>query len=1194
MCNRPARNGREPRQRGAWSATARAPARIAFALLACAPLGAAYAGTSITIDSSWGRTPAALTPSASATTLVGNRGTSYSIPGNLYTISQAQGKLAGNNLFHSFGSFSIGQGDAAVFTTTTVSLQNVISRVSGSSPSSINGLLALLPAPGSAPNFFFINPAGVTFGQGAQVDVPAALHVSTANHLRFSDGTKFSGGSGPDSALSIAAPEAFGFLGTTRAPVAVRSDHTLFPADGQPLQLVAGDVMIDGSTLLAEGGGDIRLAAVGGRAVDIPLTGALPAVDGMISVVGGGAVLTTSLATRRGGNIVLGAGDIRIDGMNLRSSFTGISSLSLDQGDAGDVSVVAARTLEIVNGGYVASESYFTGNGGSVTAAANSMRFSGQPSTIATNALGGKVQTGIGVCACAPGGPAHAGSVTLAATQDLSFEAGAELFSRTFGQGSAGLIKVTARRLLIDENGSDDFTGIQAQTKGAGTGASMDISVGGLVSIVHGAGIVTYGFSSGRAGSITLGAGDLYVSEQASPYITGVVSQARVGSSGDAGDVELAVRGNITVVDGGEITASTWGAGNGGSIRITAGSLTIDRAGSEFFTGVSAQSVSDSGGKAGSIHVAVSGEVSLANGGEIDSGTFGPGAAGSIRVEAARIEIGTGSSITTDTQSSGNAGRIEIVTSEQLKLASGGTISTATYDAGHAGSIEIRAQSVLIDGSDAGSLGTGIVAGAARGSSGHGGEIKVRADREVALVRGGLIVSGTGSDKDAGSITVSAGDILVDDGASGNITGIVSDTGAAGNAGVIRVSATGRVAVLGSDAMIGTSTFGSGNAGSIWVNARDVLVDARQVAASLGIQAFASTVGTGSAGDIVVSATNSVSAVAGGFISASTFSPTGRSGSVTVSAETVLIDGAYSEISASAREGSSGQAGSVTVAASRTITVSNGGALAIRNEALVMDPESLKPTLLWVSAPSIKLSSGGEITAQSSGNVAASDIRIDFGNQLWLDPSRITTSAAQGNGGSISIRGPGVIRLDQSQITTSVSGPSGNGGDISIQARALVMNNGFIQANTAGAGASGGNVSIAVNALVASGNQLSVGGSAPAVFHPGAFGLNVIQAAAPEGLSGRIDVTSPVLDVTGRLAALSAPEIHLGALGKDLCRTGAGSSLTPLARGGMRPVAAELIRPEGALAFAVLGPDRGSPEQTGGRRLMAAVARECR
>src|SRR4029078_1978898 len=124
----------------------------------------AYAQTQTTIktDQSWGRTLRSLPPSAATMMVVGNRGTNYNIAGNVYIIPQAIGKVAGANLFHSFESLSIGSGDAAVVTTTSIR-PNVITRGSGSSPTVINGLLALRPAAGSNPNFFLINPNGVTF-----------------------------------------------------------------------------------------------------------------------------------------------------------------------------------------------------------------------------------------------------------------------------------------------------------------------------------------------------------------------------------------------------------------------------------------------------------------------------------------------------------------------------------------------------------------------------------------------------------------------------------------------------------------------------------------------------------------------------------------------------------------------------------------------------------------------------------------------------------------------------------------------------------------------------------------------------------------------------------------------------------------------------------------------------------------------
>src|SRR5690349_1652231 len=131
--------------------------------------------------------------------------------------------------------------------------------------------------------------------------------------------------------------------------------------------------------------------------------------------------------------------------------------------------------------------------------------------------------------------------------------------------------------------------------------------------------------------------------------------------------------------------------------------------------------------------------------------------------------------------------------------------------------------------------------------------------------------------------------------------------------------------------------------------------------------------------------------------------------------------------------------------------------------------------------------------------------------------------------------------LDRSQITTSVSGPIGNGGDIFIHAGALVLNTGFIQANTAGAGARGGNVTIDVPVLLASADQLAVGGSLPLSFDPNVFGLNVIQAAAPTGVSGTVEVSNPRLDIAGSLQALATEIVSVGALGRDLCRVSARS-----------------------------------------------------
>jgi hypothetical protein len=285
---------------------------------------------------------------------------------------------------------------------------------------------------------------------------------------------------------------------------------------------------------------------------------------------------------------------------------------------------------------------------------------------------------------------------------------------------------------------------------------------------------------------------------------------------------------------------------------------------------------------------------------------------------------------------------------------------------------------------------------------------------------------------------------------------------------------------------------------------------------------------------------------------------------VKVAAGSLLVDGSAgvdhpSSINARAGASSFGQTGNVSVTGSDSITLSNGGELSITNLGDSFDPASISPTLLSVSAPNIGLSNGGQITAASSQNIAASNIQVNFGSRLSLADSAITTSAQDGNGGAIQITGSGVLSLHNAQITTSVAGLSGNGGDINVRANALAMDTGFIQANTAAANESGGKVNIDVDALVPSGSTLFVGGATPFTFAPGVFGFNVIQAAAPTGVSGTIQISTPVLDISGSISALTAKFLDSGGLARSPCAILGGSSLSQVGRGGLPLRAGDLL-----------------------------------
>ncbi|MBY0431163.1 MAG: filamentous hemagglutinin N-terminal domain-containing protein, partial [Rhodospirillales bacterium] len=136
----------------------------------------------------------------------GTMGKAGVLTGPNYTIGADLGRQVGGNLFHSFGQFNVNTGQSASFTGPG-SVSNIIGRVTGGSPSTIDGTLrsAIQGA-----NLFLLNPSGVLFGPNARLDVTGSFHASTADHLKFADGATFSASAPNGSTLTLANPVAFG------------------------------------------------------------------------------------------------------------------------------------------------------------------------------------------------------------------------------------------------------------------------------------------------------------------------------------------------------------------------------------------------------------------------------------------------------------------------------------------------------------------------------------------------------------------------------------------------------------------------------------------------------------------------------------------------------------------------------------------------------------------------------------------------------------------------------------------------------------------------------------------------------------------------------------------------------------------------------------------------------------------------
>jgi filamentous hemagglutinin family protein len=572
------------------------------------------------------------------------------------------------------------------------------------------------------------------------------------------------------------------------------------------------------------------------------------------------------------------------------------------------------------------------------------------------------------------------------------------------------------------------------------------------------------------------------------------------------------------------------------------------------------------------------GNLEVLNVGRISSDTTSSTNAGSVQVSAANIAIdgGLGSSgISSSTsQGSGNAGSIDISATERISILNGGEISSSLFalSSGDAGHIRVNADNIIIDSRENPKF-TGIASNANPYSVGSAGPINIAVNKTLSILNGGEISSSVlmHSSGNSGTIHVNAGNIIINAQGINRFTGIASqaNTESAGSAGNLVVTVAKKLSLM-NGGTISSSTFSSGNAGLVKVDAENILIDGGKQTLFTGIASKTETgrgdVG-GDAGTLNITASKNISLLGGGRISSSTIS-LGKAGNITIATQSVVVDGRFSSIDASAEAASPGQTGSIRLNASGNITLSNGGEIAIRNDGNSNTPALLTPTLLSLTGTNITLIDAA-ITAASTGNAAASNIQISASNQLFIDPSVISTSALNASGGSIAINSGNLINLINSQITTSVLGTTGNGGNINISTGALVMSTGFIQANTAAANASGGTVGINVNMLIPTGSTLFAGGQTPLRPQIGIFGYNVIQAAAPTGLSGAIQITSPVLDVSGSLGGLYAQVVETGGLSRSPCQNTGGSSLAQSGRGGLPASARGLLRAEITLPTAM-------------------------
>jgi filamentous hemagglutinin family protein len=396
-----------------------------------------------------------------------------------------------------------------------------------------------------------------------------------------------------------------------------------------------------------------------------------------------------------------------------------------------------------------------------------------------------------------------------------------KLLSNPQGDKAGGVIQIQATDLVVKD--SD----ISTSTDGSGTGGELTLEVANAIQL------------SG---------------------ITGVFSSARSEqlSAGDAGRITIKAK-ELYLTEGAQIGSGSLGPGKGGKIDIQISDI-IALSDIAFIT-VNSQGTGESAGDAGQIIINTK-NLTLTQGAQIGSGTFGNGQGGSIIVNAGDTVSIEGyfpgdeefpiypSGINVSAIGNGNAGAIEL-TAKQLHLKEGGAIGSTTYGAGQGDKITLTVTEAM------------NITGTAKVTLG-GIEYTRPSQIESASEAGA---------NQAGHVVINTPLLILTD------TGKITTSAQTAHAGKIELQ-VGQLK-LDSQAAITSESAGEGEAGQIHINAgKEINVNNAEISTAAAQAA---------GGHITITVPQLLALQAGGTITTSVQGGTGGGGDITITKPTLVI-----------------------------------------------------------------------------------------------------------------------------------------------------------------------------------------------------------------------------------------------------------------------------------------------------------------
>ncbi|MEL6813746.1 MAG: filamentous hemagglutinin N-terminal domain-containing protein [Cyanobacteria bacterium J06598_3] len=665
--------------------------------------------------------------------------------GTVFTITD--GGTRGTNLFHSFDEFSVPEGGEANFNN-PLTVLNIISRVTGSNPSTIDGTLS---AEGSA-NLFFINPNGIVFGPNAVLSIGGSFVGSTAASVQFPNGVSYAASdTSVNPILSISVPTGLQLGASSQAirvedggygvlsaqpVVTLDSSSSLRVNPTQTFALIGNGITFQGGTAAAPGG-RIALGSVEDGLVQLNATGWIPSYGDINNfadidlsdraLLNASSALFDGVGTRsdlaaQGGSIQLDGDRVLMSGsaQALIQNFGPLPSGSIDVNARGSVELTEAHVSRKLSSGLTTNQ-FFLGGGGDINITTPDLMMINDGRIVTTtfnDVQGGKITL-------------RADNIVLSdITQLTTGTTLGGIEAASSGDGRGGDIEIFAETLSIEGDGINSRSNL--------SGASGDVTVVvDELTIINSGSLSAVAFGEGPGGDVTVRASDIFISGiGAQTFLPSGIYASSVGP-GNAGNLVIETQ-RLVIEEGARVDSSTVASGNAGSVAVTATeaiTVTGELPGSINPSATNSSAIISSAERVDPTFKAflesrgvppiplsplgASGDVTLTtpvlfidDGAEVTVRNDGAGDAGTLTLNADRIFLDNGAELTASTEQ-GSGGNVLINAGDFLLLRRGSQLSAEAGGTGDGGNIVLNTSIlVALENSD-------IIANAVQGAGGN-------------------------------------------------------------------------------------------------------------------------------------------------------------------------------------------------------------------------------------------------------------------------------------------------------------------------------------------------------------------------------------------------------------------------------------------------------------------------------------------